>query len=56
MPEKKLIEYLSATPADLAMEFHEITLIVVLIMGAAATVLFAILYWLVKKWIFLKSA
>ena len=50
MPEKELIVYLSAASADLAireLEFHQITLIVVLI-GAVATVLFAI-YWLLKK-------
>jgi hypothetical protein len=54
-PEKELIVYLQATSADLAMEFHQITLIVVFI-GAVATVLFAILYCLLKKWICSKSA
>jgi hypothetical protein len=33
---------------ELLMEFHQIRLIVVL-MGAMATVLFAILYWLLKE-------
>ena len=62
MPEKELIIYSVYPPAasaDLAirelMEFHQLTLIVVLI-GAVATVLFAILYWLLKKWIRSKSA
>jgi hypothetical protein len=59
MSEKELIVYLQADSADLAirelMEFHQITLIVVFI-GAVATVLFAILYWLLKKWIRTKSA
>jgi CBS-domain-containing membrane protein len=41
-PEKELIVYLQATSADLAMEFHEVTPIVIAFMGAAATVLFAI--------------
>jgi hypothetical protein len=57
MPEKELIVYLSAASADLAireLEFHQIILIVVLI-GAVVTVWFAILYWLLKKWICSKS-
>jgi hypothetical protein len=59
MPEKDLIVYLPDASADLAirelMEFHQLTLIVVFI-GAVATVLFAILHWLLKKWICSKSA
>jgi hypothetical protein len=53
-PEKELIVYLQATSADLGMEFHEVTPIVIAFMGAAATVLFAI-YSLLKKWICSKS-
>jgi hypothetical protein len=58
MPEKDLIVYLSDTSADLAireLDFHQLTLIVVLI-GAVAIVFFAILHWLLKKWIRSKSA
>ena len=47
-----------AASADLAIrdaEFHQIILIVVLI-GAVATIFFAIFYWLLKKWIYSKSA
>ena len=59
MPEKELIVYLPAASADLAirelMESHQIYLMVVLMMGAVATVLFAILYCLLKKWIFRKA-
>jgi hypothetical protein len=60
MPEKEqLIVYLHADSADLAilerLEFHQINSIVFLL-GAGATVLFAILYWLLKKWIYSKSA
>ena len=49
MPEKEqLIVYLQADSADLAilerLEFHQINSIVFLL-GAGATVLFAILYW-----------
>jgi hypothetical protein len=58
MPEKELIVYLETASADLAIleaaELHQIKLIVFL-MGAVATVLFAIVYWLLKKWIYSKS-
>jgi hypothetical protein len=60
MPEKEqLIVYLQADSADLAilerLEFHQINSIVFLL-EAGATVLFAILYWLLKKWIYSKNA
>jgi hypothetical protein len=60
MPEKEqLIVYLQADSADLAilerLEFHQINSIVSLL-GAGARVLFAILFWLLKKWIYSKSA
>ena len=59
MPEKKFIVYLPDAFSDLAiqelMEFHQI-LRVVLIGGAVAIVLFAILHWLLKKWLRSKRA
>ena len=54
-PEKELIVYLQATSAELAIEFHEVTWIVIVFVGAAATVLFAILYSLLKKCIHSKT-
>ena len=51
MPEIEVVTLHPKTPETEVVTLHQTDLVVVLVIGAVATVLFAILCSLVKKWI-----
>jgi hypothetical protein len=51
MPEIEVVTLHPKTPETEVVTLHQTDLVIVLVIGAVAMVLFAILYSLLKKWI-----